>query len=73
MSFPRTPATGSSSPRQSPELPGSASNDEQELLHAAQSELQRVKAELEQMAAEQQLASESLRASEEFKESADHL
>src|SRR5277367_91842 len=67
MSFPRAPATGSTSPRQSPELPGAASNDEQELLHAAQSELQRVKAELEQMAAEQQLASESLRASEEFK------
>jgi PAS domain S-box-containing protein len=67
MSFPRTPATGSSSPRQNPELPDAASNDEQELLHAAQSELQRVKAELEQMAAKQQLASESLRASEEFK------
>jgi PAS domain S-box-containing protein len=67
MSFPRTPATGSTSPRQSPELPGAASNDEQELLHAAQLELQGVKAELDQMAAEQRLASESLRASEEFK------
>src|SRR5271167_2526691 len=66
MSFPRTPATRSSSPRQNPELPA-ASNDEQEPLHAAQLELQRVKAELDQMAAEQQLASESLRASEEFK------
>jgi len=56
MSFRRTPATGSTSPPQSPELPTAASNDEQELLHAAQSELQRVKAALEQMAAEQQLA-----------------
>ena len=54
-------------PRQNPELPAAASNDEQELLHAAQLELQGVKAELDQMAAEQQLASESLRASEEFK------
>ena len=67
MSFPRTPATGSTSPRQSPELPGAGSNDEQELLHAAQSELQRVKAELDQMVAERQLSSESLRASEEFR------
>jgi len=67
MSFPRTPATGSTSPRQSPELPGAASNDEQKLLRAAQLELHRVKAELGRMAAEQQLASESLRASEEFK------
>jgi formate hydrogenlyase transcriptional activator len=67
MSFPRTPATGSTSPRQSPELPGAGSNDEQELLHAAQPELQRVKAELDQMVAERQLSSESLRASEEFR------
>src|ERR1700683_2168949 len=67
MNFPRTPATGSTSPRQSAELPGAASNDEQELLHAAQLELHRVKTELDQMAAEHQLASESLRASEEFK------
>jgi len=67
MSVPRTPAAGSTSPRQSPELPTAASNDQQELLHAAQLELHRVKAELGQMAAEQQLASESLRASEEFK------
>ena len=66
MSVPRTPAAGSTSPQQSPELPA-ASNDEQELLHAAQLELRRVKAELDQMAAEQQLASESLRASEEFR------
>jgi formate hydrogenlyase transcriptional activator len=67
MNFPRTPATRSSSPRQNPELPAAASNDEQEPLHAAQLELQRVKAELDRMAAEQQLASESLRASEEFR------
>jgi PAS domain S-box-containing protein len=67
MSVPRTPATGSTSPRQSPELPVAASNDEQELLHAAQSELHRVKAELHRMVAEQQLSSESLRASEEFR------
>src|SRR5580693_1161980 len=67
MSFPRTPATGSRSPRQNPELPAAASSDKQELLHAAQLELQRVKAELDRMAAEQQLASESLRASEEFR------
>src|ERR1700721_711885 len=67
MSLPRTPATRSSSPRQNLELPAAASNDEQEPLHAAQLELQRVKAELDRMAAEQQLASESLRASEEFR------
>src|ERR1700678_4602903 len=67
MSLPRSPATRSSSPRQNPELPAAASNDEQEFLHAAQLELHRVKTELDRMAAEQQLASESLRASEEFK------
>jgi formate hydrogenlyase transcriptional activator len=65
MSLPRTPATGPGAPQQNTEIPA-VSGDEQDLLHAVQLELNRTRGELDRLAREQQLASESLRASEEF-------
>jgi formate hydrogenlyase transcriptional activator len=66
VSFPRTSATGSNQLEHSPELEGRASVAQQD-LRSVQEELRRARAQMDQLAKEHQLASESLRASEEFK------
>jgi len=67
MSFPKRAVHRPNAREQNADLQPGPPADDRKLLHAVEQELIHTKAERDRFAAEQQLASESLRASEEFK------